>query len=187
MHIGASIGIASERIGDTSRSELLRRADVALYSAKSAGRNCCRAYDAEMDEGRIARVALEGDLREAIATGAGLDVYFQPLYSADRIISLEALVRWNHPRLGPLLPPAFVPIAEETGLITPLGDFVLGRACAALRDWPDVTISVNISAVQLRDPNLPLRIMSKAGRLRRSPRRARTGNHRDDACLPPTA
>ncbi len=160
-HVSASIGVVSEIVGQTGRSELLRKADVALYSAKAAGRNCCRIYDVSMDEGRIARVALETDLRQAIATGNGLDVYYQPLYSGETITSLEALVRWNHPQRGPLLPPAFVPIAEETGLIAALGDFVLDKACAALSDWPGVTIAVNISAVQLRDPDLPLHIMRK--------------------------
>ena len=161
VHIGASVGVASELVGDMSRSDLLRRADVALYSAKSAGRNCCRVYDISMDEGRAARIALESDLRAAIATGKGLDVYYQPLYTDGSITSLEALIRWEHPRLGPLLPPAFVPMAEETGLIASLGDFVLDRACIALADWPRVTVAINVSAIQLRDPDLPMRIMRK--------------------------
>ncbi len=161
VHVSASIGLAAGFVGDTSRSDLLRRADVALYSAKSAGRNCCRMYDAAMDEGRAARVSLERDLRVAIATGNGLEVYYQPLYSGDSISGLEALVRWNHPQLGLLLPPRFVPMAEETGLITPLGDFVIDQACRALAGWPNITMAVNISAVQLRDPNLPMRIMRK--------------------------
>jgi diguanylate cyclase (GGDEF)-like protein/PAS domain S-box-containing protein len=161
VHVAASIGVASEIIRDISRGELLRRADVALYSAKAAGRNCRRMYDGAMDEGRAARVALELDLREAIATENGLEVYYQPLYTGESITSLEALVRWNHPRLGHLLAAAFVPLAEETGLIVPLGDFVLDSACAALVDWPRVTVAVNISAVQLRDPNLPIQIMRR--------------------------
>ena len=146
---------------DASRSELLRKADIALYSAKSAGRNCCHVYDDAMDEGRAARVALERDLREAIATRTGLEIYYQPLYSGTVVAGLEALVRWNHPRLGLLLPARFVPIAEETGLIVPLGDLVLDKACAAVAQWPGVTLSVNISAVQLRDPDLPMRIMRR--------------------------
>ena len=161
VHVAASIGVASQPVGDIGRSELLRRADVALYSAKSAGRNCRRTYDVSMDEGRAARVVLEHDLREAIATRNGLDVYYQPLYTGESITSLEALVRWDHPRLGPLLPAVFVPMAEETGLIVPLGDFVLDKACAALAEWPRVTIAVNISAVQLRDPDLPMRVMRR--------------------------
>ena len=161
VHVSASIGLASELAGQTSRSELLRRADVALYAAKSAGRDCNRMYDASMDEGRLARVALEADLRDAIATGNGIEVYYQPLYTSDSITGLEALVRWSHPRLGLLQPLAFVPIAEETGLIAPLGDIVLDKACIALADWPGVTMAVNISAVQLRDPALPMRIMRR--------------------------
>ncbi len=161
VHIGASLGVASENARETSRSELLRRADVALYSAKTAGRNCCRLYEESMDAGRAARMVMESDLREAIATGKGLDVYYQPLYSGSTIVGVEALVRWHHPRLGMLLPPAFVPIAEETGLIVPLGDMVLDRACAALGRWPGITLSVNVSAVQLRDPDLPIQIMRR--------------------------
>ncbi len=161
VHVSASIGFSSGLVSDTNRSELLRQADVALYSAKSAGRDCCRMYDASMDEGRVARVALETDLREAITTGNGLEVYYQPLYSGDSITGLEALARWNHPQLGLLLPPRFIPIAEETGLIASLGDFVLDRACAALANWPHITMAVNVSAVQLRDPNLPMRIMRR--------------------------
>ena len=171
VHVGASIGVAFEPASDTSRGEMLRKADVALYSAKSAGRNCCRMYNEAMDEGRAARVALERDLREAITTGKGLEVYYQPLYSGTSITGVEALVRWNHPRLGFLLPARFVPIAEETGLISQLGDMVLEKACAALSRWPGVTLAINISAVQLRDPGLPLRIMRRLAEFSLAPSR----------------
>jgi diguanylate cyclase (GGDEF)-like protein/PAS domain S-box-containing protein len=161
VHVSASIGVAVGAIGRISRSELLRQADVALYAAKSAGRNCCRVYDTSMDEGRAQRLALERDLRDAIATGQGLEVYYQPLFDGQSITGLEALVRWRHPERGPLLPAAFVPLAEETGLIVPLGDFVLDKACAALAAWPRVSVAVNVSAVQLRDPGLAMRVMLK--------------------------
>ncbi len=161
MHVGVSIGTASVRIGEASRCELVRRADVALNSAKTAGRDCCRTYDAAIDQGRVARVTLEGELRAAIAARKDLVVHYQPLYSGDRIIGLEALLRWNHPERGLVPPAAFVPIAEETGLIVSLGDLVLDQACAALADWPGITMAINISAVQLRDPNLAMRIMRR--------------------------
>ncbi len=161
VHIGASVGVACEPTNETSRSELLRKADVALYSAKSAGRNCSRVYDEAMDEGRAARAELEEDLREAVDTGKGLDVHYQPLYSGRTISGVEALVRWAHPRLGLLLPAMFVPIAEETGLIVPLGDLVLDKACAALAQWPKISMAINVSAVQLRDPDFPMRILRK--------------------------
>ncbi len=161
VHIGASIGVASLRVGEANRCELVRRADVALYTAKIAGRNCYRMYDVAIDQGRVTRVTLEGDLRAAIAAGKDLVVYYQPLYSGDTIIGLEALVRWRHPRRGLVSPAAFVPIAEETGLIVPLGDLVLEQVCVALASWPDVTVAVNISAVQLRDPDLAMRIMRR--------------------------
>ncbi len=159
VNVGASIGIVSERSRDANRSEVLRKADVALYSAKAAGGDCFRVYSEAMDEGRTLRLEMESELREAIRTGVGLEVYYQPLFSGSSMAGVEALVRWNHPRLGFLTPARFIPIAEETGLIVPLGDLVLDKACRALTRWPEISLAVNLSAVQLRDGGLAGRIL----------------------------
>lgn len=151
--VGASIGIATSLGGMVPREELVRRADLAMYKAKEAGRARMSVYDTSMDANREDRNALELDLRNAIENG-GLTLAYQPLVDAasHEIIGVEALVRWNRPGYGPVSPEAFIPIAETSGLIEALGLFVLRKACETAGDWPELRIAVNVSPGQFRNP-----------------------------------
>jgi predicted signal transduction protein with EAL and GGDEF domain len=149
--VGASIGLSFAGDDDIGQIELQRRADVALYQAKREGRGCWRIFTAELDVGRRHRQRLEADLREALATGVGLEVHYQPLMGmvSRRVEGLEALARWNHPTQGLIMPDDFIPIAESSGLIVKLGEWVLTRACADAILWdPPLKLSINVSPVQ---------------------------------------
>jgi diguanylate cyclase (GGDEF)-like protein len=152
-HVGVSIGIALAPEYGTDRTELMRKADIALYRAKDEGRDCYRFFTESMDETVQLRATLEAHLREALASGEGLSVHYQPLIdSAGRkVTGLEALLRWDHPEHGCVPPHLFVPVAEETGLISPLGDWVMKQACEVAREWPKLSIAVNLSPVQFCD------------------------------------
>ncbi|USI74961.1 putative bifunctional diguanylate cyclase/phosphodiesterase [Sphingomonas morindae] len=156
MFIGGSIGIACVPGCAGDRSELMRMADIAMYRAKLEGRDSHRFFSPDMDESVQMRRGIEQDLREAIARGGDLRVYYQPQMdvSGTRVIGLEALLRWHHPSRGLLSPDLFIPIAEETGMIRTLGRWVLRDACATARAFPDLSIAVNLSAVQFRTPDL---------------------------------
>jgi len=150
--IGASIGIALAPRDESSGAPLLRLADIALYSAKTAGRNTWRFFEALMDWDLQVRRRLEIDLRSALANEE-FEVYFQPVNDAKTksINSFEALVRWRHPGRGMISPAEFIPLAEETGLIVPLGEWVLRTACREATRWPSaVHVSVNLSACQFK-------------------------------------
>ena len=143
-------------------SVLLRDADTAMYHAKNAGRDRATLFDQSMHEFAIARLSLEQDLKQAIDSDQIL-LYYQPIVclETNRINRFEALVRWNHPRRGLLHPGTFISVAEETGLILPLGDQVIGLACRQIRDWYDVLgrentppVNVNLSARQIYGPSL---------------------------------
>ncbi len=159
--IGASVGVAMASEPDCRYTDLLRKADVALYKAKTEGRSCYRMFSDDMDERRKRRTIIHSELRKALAGDLGLDVHYQPLYanSDEALIGVEALVRWEHPTLGNLGPAQFIPIAEETGLIFQLGEWVLARACKAVGRWPGIALAVNLSPVQLRDPQLAPRLL----------------------------
>jgi diguanylate cyclase (GGDEF)-like protein len=152
IFVGASIGIACVPACKGDRSELMRMADIAMYRVKAEGRDGFRFFSATMDESVRLRHAIEQDLRQAIADKRGLAVYYQPQVDAsgERLIGLEALLRWHHEERGLLAPQAFVPIAEETGLIHELGRWVLKEACSVAQAWPQLSIAVNLSPVQLR-------------------------------------
>jgi diguanylate cyclase (GGDEF)-like protein len=154
-YVGVSIGIATAPAAGTDRSELMRKADIALYRAKNEGRDCYRAFSADMDETVRARATLEEELRLALRTGEGLEVHFQPLFdgSDQDITGLEALARWKHPERGLVSPQMFISVAEETGLIGELGDWVLREACRVALEWPDLSIAVNLSPAQFRMSN----------------------------------
>ncbi len=160
--VSASVGVVGVPRTPVSRIELKRRADVALYQAKREGRACYRFFSPELDAETRRRRAIEADLRVALAHGEGLAVHYQPqLASTDHaLIGVEALVRWQHPRLGALPPAEFIPIAEETGQIDLLGEWVLRHACAAMARWGDLQLAVNLSPVQLRNPLLVERILA---------------------------
>ncbi|MBO4227629.1 bifunctional diguanylate cyclase/phosphodiesterase [Bradyrhizobium neotropicale] len=154
--IGASIGIAMSP-GDGDESEkLLKSADMALSRAKSEFRGTFSFFEAEMDARAQTRRKIEMDLRDAIQND-GLRPFYQPLVdlSSGRITGFEALVRWPHPERGMISPGEFIPVAEETGLINPLGGLMLRRACMDAAHWPDdVRVAVNLSPLQFRTGNL---------------------------------
>jgi diguanylate cyclase (GGDEF)-like protein len=152
--IGASIGIAviDRRAGDAP--DILRYADMALYRAKNEGRNRACIYDAAMDADLSNRKLLEGDLLQAIKNDS-LRAAYQPFVNAsgDTVIGVEALARWTHPTHGEIPPSRFIPIAEHSGLIIELGEWMLRRACLDGRDWPGLTVAVNVSPLQFRRPD----------------------------------
>jgi diguanylate cyclase len=148
--IGASIGIAAIE-GNTGAADILRYADMALYRAKNEGRNRACIFDEAMDANLSQRKLIEQDLREAIGNG-GLKVAYQPMFNAggDKVLGVEALARWAHPVRGPMRPDEFIPIAEHSGLIIPLGECVLRQACIDAQAWPGIAVSVNVSPLQFR-------------------------------------
>jgi diguanylate cyclase (GGDEF)-like protein/PAS domain S-box-containing protein len=157
ISIGTSIGIALASEHEIGSDDLLKMADLALYRAKSAGRNGYCFFDPQMSEVASARQEIESDLRRAIQQNE-LELHYQPIIDSKtrKICSAEALVRWRHPTKGLLYPDLFIPLAEETGLITQIGDWVLRAACAEAATWPaEVKVAVNLSLVQFRKTNLP--------------------------------
>ncbi len=155
-HCTASMGLTLFNDKALSTDELLKRSDTAMYQAKAAGRNAVRFFDPTMQASVDARAALEDDLRHALAQDQLL-LYYQPQVDAqDRILGAEVLLRWQHPVRGMVAPSAFIPLCEDTGLILPIGTWVLEAACAQLKAWADqegrqaLTISVNVSARQFR-------------------------------------
>ena len=157
LRIGASIGIALYPVNGTSRIELLRNADLAMYAAKVDRAAPFRAFDPAMADAVQDRLRMEEELRAAIGTDQ-LFLEYQPQFRAStlEIVGFEALVRWNNKVRGNVRPDVFIPIAEETGLIVPLGRTILEQACRCALGWPDdIRIAVNLSPVQFRDPRLP--------------------------------
>ncbi|MFR0653965.1 EAL domain-containing protein [Pantoea sp. SIMBA_079] len=160
LHIGASLGIALAPQDADNASDLLRYADIALYKAKNSGRNQWVFFDRDMEEKIVQRRELEHELRDAI-NSEQLALVYQARYAlaAGEVTAVEALVRWQHPRLGLLMPDQFIPLAEETGLISALSDWVLLRACSDIVQFePALSVSVNISATELQNDALPSRI-----------------------------
>jgi len=152
---------------------LLRYADIALYEAKSSGRNLFRFYEPAMNERIMARRQLEMDMRQALQRHE-FRLDFQPRYDAasQRIVGAEALVRWLHPARGLLSPASFIPLAEETGLIVELSDWVLGEACANALEWGDgLMVSVNLSPVEFQRDDLVERIAAVLDRTGIAPQR----------------
>ena len=149
--VGVSIGIVQAPGAGTDRTDLMRKADIALYKAKSDGRDCYCHFESSMDATVQLRGAIEDDLRSALATGEGLELHYQPLVRTDGVIvGVEALMRWTHADRGQMPPAQVIPIAEETGLIIPLGEWVLREACAAAARWPGLFVAINLSPVQFR-------------------------------------
>ncbi|MGA7433412.1 MAG: EAL domain-containing protein [Xanthobacteraceae bacterium] len=161
INIGASIGIALAPEHDTSSDNLLKMADLALYRAKSGGGSGYRFFDPEMSELASARHETEVELRRAIQHNE-LELHYQPIIDTKtrRICGAEALVRWRHPTKGLIFPDKFIPLAEETGLITQIGEWVLNAACAEAVKWPaDIKVAVNLSLVQFRKADLSGTVM----------------------------
>ena len=158
----ASIGIALAPQHGVDLDQILKNADLAMYAAKSAGRRTYRFFEPDMDAQMQARRILEMDLRQAITDG-GLEVYYQPCFSIrdNTITGCEALLRWRHAERGMISPAEFIPIAEDTGLINQIGEWVLTTACAEAATWPgDIRLAVNVSPVQFRSPTLALKIVA---------------------------
>ncbi len=154
--IGVSIGISIAPDDGNDPDQLLKNADMALYRAKADGRGTYRFFEPGMDARAQARRSLMLDLRTALLRDE-FEVYYQPIHDleASRVIAFEALVRWNHPLRGLTQPMDFIPLAEETGLIIPIGDWVLRKACVDAASWPqDIGIAVNLSPVQFKNRNL---------------------------------
>ncbi|MDP2370643.1 EAL domain-containing protein [Rhodoferax sp.] len=176
-HCTASIGIALFMGQTDTVDELLKQADLAMYQAKSAGRNSVRFFDPEMQSAVMARAALEADLREGLRQQQ-LRLYYQPQVDDDgRTTGAEALVRWQHPLRGMIPPLDFIALAEETGLILPLGHWVLETACQQLVAWADrpemahFTVAVNVSARQLRQPDFVDQVVAVLQSTGANPRR----------------
>jgi EAL domain-containing protein (putative c-di-GMP-specific phosphodiesterase class I) len=162
VFVTASIGIAMGSSGDTPE-DILRNADTAMYHAKSLGRGRFEVFNQDMRDRAVARMQIEYDMKKAIQTGEFM-LYYQPKIAlADqKITGFEALVRWQHPTRGILYPSEFIPVAEETGFIVPLGLWILREACRQMALWqktiirdPPLNISVNISFRQLAETSLP--------------------------------
>ena len=154
--IGASVGIAIGDPGRASADALVRNADLALYAAKAAGRGKHRFYEPSMHSEAAERQLLENDLRQAIDRGE-LSVHYQPIVHAagEEISGFEALVRWNHPTRGSVPPARFIPLAEEAGLISKIGEWVLRTALDEAVQWPEsVRVAVNLSPLQFNDPGV---------------------------------
>jgi len=151
-----SIGISVAPFDAVEADPLLRNADMALYGAKADGRGTYRFFEPEMNTRMKARRELEMDLRKALV-GKEFELHYQPLVNlaSNGVTAFEALLRWNHPRRGLISPADFIPVAEETGLIVPLGEWVLKAACYEAVDWPDhIKVAVNLSPTQLNNRNL---------------------------------
>ncbi len=176
-HSTPSLGVTVFNGHRQSVDELLKRADMAMYQAKAAGRNVVRFFDPEMQAAVAARSALEADLRRGLQREE-LRLYYQPIVDiASRLTGVEALLRWQHPRRGLVPPVEFIPLAERTGLILPLGQWVLESACRQLALWAAVPetaplkISVNVSARQFRQPEFVAQVLGVLQRTGASPHR----------------
>ena len=173
VHVGASVGVETYNEAARDAETMLRHADIALYRAKAEGRGTYRFFSEAMNEEVRSRVTLTDELRSAISS-AQLFLVYQPQVQADdgHIIGVEALVRWRHPRRGILMPGSFLPVAESSGFMDALGQWVLREACQQGRLWIDAgielrTIAVNVSSAQFKVPfeleNSVLAILKETG------------------------
>jgi diguanylate cyclase (GGDEF)-like protein len=156
----ASIGIARAPQDGTELDQLIKNADLAMYGAKADGRRTHRFFEPAMDACAKAKLAMEQDLRQALVDG-GFEIHYQPLVDLGRneVTGCEALLRWRHPERGMISPAEFIPVAEDTGLINELGEWVLRTACAEAASWPDhIRLAVNVSPVQLKCQTIALKI-----------------------------
>jgi diguanylate cyclase (GGDEF)-like protein/PAS domain S-box-containing protein len=157
----ASIGIALAPRDGTDLEQLIKNADLAMYAAKADGRRTHRFFEPAMDASAKARLKMQQDLRQALVDG-GFEIHYQPVVDLrhDEVVGCEALLRWRHPERGMVSPAEFIPVAEDTGLIVELGEWVLRTACAEAASWPDhVRVAVNVSPVQLKCQSLALKVV----------------------------
>ncbi len=161
LETSSSIGIAVAPGDGTCPDDLIKNADLALYRAKNEGRNCSCFFEQAMDLEARKRHQMEIDMREAVR-GRQFHLNYQPLFSLEknRIVGFEALIRWQHPKHGLISPAEFIPLAEDTGMIVPISEWVMNEACARASQWPeDVRIAVNLSPVLFKNAGLPLMVM----------------------------
>src|ERR1019366_1434865 len=171
--VGVGIGIAIAPSDGMNPEIMVQRADRALYRAKAEGRSCIRFFEPDMDAHVERRVAIETELRAAVAAKT-IVPYYQPLvaFEGRRVVGFEALARWKSDKFGWVSPDLFIKVAEEIGIISELGDQLLRQACLDARAWPpELTLAFNISAVQLRDPTIGLRVLAILAETGFSPRR----------------
>lgn len=167
-YVTVSVGITIIMPSDITAGECLRKADTALYEAKRLGKNRYCVYSELLDAGWASKRKMKKALAMALLSGQGLDCAYQPLVRSQNgeIIGVEALARWDDPELGSVSPVQFIPLAEECGLIVPLGKFILKRACQEMHPWHDLSVSVNISPVQLCEndfASMILQLLAKEG------------------------
>lgn len=173
MQMGVSVGISIAPADGTDANRLMKNADLALYRAKAEGRGTYRFFEPEMDARIQARRALELDLRHAVATGA-FELHYQPIINLEtnNVSGFEALLRWRDPKRGSVPPLDFIPLAEETGLIVPIGEWVLRQACTQAARWPaHINIAVNLSPVQFKNGDLVGTVIGALAASGLSPRR----------------
>jgi diguanylate cyclase (GGDEF)-like protein len=175
----ASIGIAMARSGETDAADLLRDADIAMYRAKENGKRCYAIFDETMHDRAVMRLRLESDLRDAIERKE-FCLHYQPIVDLEttRLAGFEALVRWKHPTKGMVPPGDFIALAEETGLIVPIGSWVLEEACRQMKEWQnklarakELKLSVNLSSKQVAQSDIATHIIDIVGRTGLDPRR----------------
>jgi len=157
IRIGVSIGCAFGPMDGATVDDLILKADLALYQAKDAGRGCARYFSSELQSEQDDRIRMESDLRAAVASKQ-FHLAFQPLINAksQKLIGFEALIRWTHPKRGNVPPNVFIPVAEEIGLMTAIGDWVIDEACRAAASWPQhISVALNVSPKQIVMPALP--------------------------------
>jgi diguanylate cyclase (GGDEF)-like protein len=173
-HSSASIGAALFGVQHESLDDLLKRAEIAMYQAKAAGRNALCFFDPDLQAAVKARALMEVDLRQAIKDGQFV-LYYQPQMDRDHLVGAEALIRWQHPESGMVSPGEFIPLAEETGLILSLGNWVLGTACTQIAAWAEredtchITIAVNVSARQFRQSDFVDQVLTALDRTGANP------------------
>ena len=168
IRIGVSIGCAFGPIDGATVDDLILKADLALYEAKGAGRGCAKYFSSELQTEQDDRVRLETDLRAAIV-GGQFHLMYQPLVNAktQKLVGFEALIRWNHPQRGFVPPNVFIPVAEESGLMPVIGEWVIEEVCRIAATWPDqITVALNISPKQIVLPSLPNVVSQALGRHR---------------------
>ena len=171
----ATIGITIFGDGSATSNEILQQADIAMYQGKSAGRNTLRFFAPALQAAVNARAALEDELRQAIK-GRQFELWYQPQFDGGRIVGAEALLRWKHPRRGVLPPSEFIALAEETGLILPLGALALDIACKQIAAWQHcsdlapMTVAVNVSARQFRQPDFVDQVLATVQKTGADPR-----------------
>jgi diguanylate cyclase (GGDEF)-like protein len=166
LELSASVGVAVSGEDLSDADELVRAADLAMYAAKGGGKACYRSFEPSMLSGTVERLALAADLRRAI-DGNEIELHYQPVVdmSNGRLRGVEALARWTHRERGAVAPDVFIPLAEQSGMIVPLGRKLLARACSDLPglrvglDAPDMIVSVNLSGAELLEPGLPEHIL----------------------------